>query len=307
MKKALIFLFFVLLLSNVNAQWGGSTTTTGNIYRTGNVGIANTSPVSKLELGSDQWLKFQASTTAGILFREGSNGHTATDVQYGAKIYYDEHDDVLRISTMQNYIENGAIWVKRVYPRVGIGDITSPDQVRSALNVKGSSNDAQLEMGNSATYDGNYIMSYDRVASTYRNLVISTQSNTTMTLLTNGNVGIGCTDPQVKLAVDGTIQATELTITTTPCSDFVFEPGYSLMDLNSLEEYVMDKKHLPEVPSAQEFAENGYSVGEMDDLLLRKIEELTLYIIKQQKEFIKQQNMIINQQKEIDELKSKLN
>ncbi len=109
----------------------------------------------------------------------------------------------------------------------------------------------------------------------------------------NGNVGIGCSNPQVKLAVNGTIKATELNITTSPCSDFVFEPGYSLMDLKSLEEYVMDKKHLPEVPSAQEFAEKGYSVGEMDDLLLRKIEELTLYIIKQQKE--------------IEDLKSKLN
>ncbi len=125
------------------------------------------------------------------------------------------------------------------------------------------------------------------------------QVNPRMTIDYSGNVGIGCSDPQVKLAVNGTIKASELTITTAPCSDFVFEPGYSLMDLNSLEEYVMNRKHLPEVPSAQEFAEKGYSVGEMDDLLLRKIEELTLYIIKQQKEFIKQQ-------KEIEELKSKL-
>jgi hypothetical protein len=115
----------------------------------------------------------------------------------------------------------------------------------------------------------------------------------------NGNVGIGCSNPQVKLAVNGTIKATELQITTTPCSDFVFEKGYNLMDLNTLEKFVTNNKHLPDVPSAKEFEENGYSVGEMDDILLRKIEELTLYIIDQQKEFIKQQ-------KEIEELKSKL-
>jgi hypothetical protein len=65
------------------------------------------------------------------------------------------------------------------------------------------------------------------------------------------------------------------------------------MDLSELEEFVTNNKHLPEVPSAQEFSEKGvYSISDMDDILLRKVEELTLYIIKQQKE--------------IEELKSKL-
>jgi hypothetical protein len=55
------------------------------------------------------------------------------------------------------------------------------------------------------------------------------------------------------------------------------------LTLEEIEKYIKDNKHLPEVPSALEFKQNGYSVGEMDDLLLRKIEELTLYIIAQQK------------------------
>ena len=98
------------------------------------------------------------------------------------------------------------------------------------------------------------------------------------------NVGIGCTNPAVRLAVNGKIKATELEITLAPCSDYVFEKDYNLMNLNDLENYITKNKHLPEVPSAKEFSENGYSVGEMDDILLRKVEELTLYIIKQQKE-----------------------
>lgn len=285
MKKTFIVLISLLLVVHLNAQqWGGSTTTTGNIYRTGNVGIGNTAPVSKVELGTDQWLKFQASTTAGILFREGTLGHTATDVQYGAKIYYDQADDIFRISTMQNYTENVGICLRRTYPRVGIGNYTVDTHIASPLCVKGPSNNAQLEIGNSTTYDGNYIMSYDRVASAYKNLVIRTQSTQTLTILTNGNVGIGCTNPQVKLAVDGKIKASEMEITTGPCSDFVFEPDYDLMSLSVLEEYVTNNKHLPEIPSAKEFEENGYSVREMDDILLRKVEELTLYIIQQQKE-----------------------
>lgn len=50
-----------------------------------------------------------------------------------------------------------------------------------------------------------------------------------------------------------------------------------------MEAYITQHKHLPEVPSAEEFEQNGYKAGDMDDLLLRKIEELTLYIIEQEK------------------------
>ena len=100
----------------------------------------------------------------------------------------------------------------------------------------------------------------------------------------NGNVGIGCTNPVVKLAVNGKIQATEVEIKTTPCSDYVFEQNYKLMSLKDLERFVTANKHLPEVPSAKEFKENGYRVGEMDNLLLQKIEELTLYIIEQDRQ-----------------------
>lgn len=46
-----------------------------------------------------------------------------------------------------------------------------------------------------------------------------------------------------------------------------------------LEKFVKENNHLPEVPSAEEFKKNGYSVGEMDNLLLKKVEELTPYII----------------------------
>jgi len=64
----------------------------------------------------------------------------------------------------------------------------------------------------------------------------------------------------------------------------VFENDYSLMPLHQLESFVKENKHLPEVMSAEEFKKDGYSLGKMDDVLLRKVEELTLYIIQQQKE-----------------------
>jgi hypothetical protein len=105
-----------------------------------------------------------------------------------------------------------------------------------------------------------------------------------LTLSSIGNVGIGATNPGAKLDVNGKIRCEEVeVIADVPASDFVFEPEYQLKSLSEVETFVKENKHLPEIPSAAEFKENGYKVGEMDDLLLRKIEQLTLYIIEQEK------------------------
>ena len=101
-----------------------------------------------------------------------------------------------------------------------------------------------------------------------------------------GSVCIGTTNPgSMKLAVNGTIGARVVRVTqTTPFPDFVFESDYNLMPLNELEQYVKTNKHLPEIPRAVEVvADNGIDLGEMNTKLLQKVEELTLYIIEQNK------------------------
>ncbi len=67
-------------------------------------------------------------------------------------------------------------------------------------------------------------------------------------------------------------------------SDFVFAKDYNLMPLSKVADYVKANHHLPEIPSASEVAKDGIDLGSMDAKLLQKIEELTLYVLQQQKE-----------------------
>lgn len=101
--------------------------------------------------------------------------------------------------------------------------------------------------------------------------------------LTNGNVGIGTANPQTRLAVNGTISTKEVQVTTADWPDYVFKDGYSLMPLDELEKRVKQNGHLPEFPSAQEVETEGQRLGEINKKLLKKMEELTLYLFQQQK------------------------
>jgi hypothetical protein len=104
-----------------------------------------------------------------------------------------------------------------------------------------------------------------------------------------GSVGIGTgtmslPGGNVKLAVNGKILCEELEIALTSAwPDYVFNSDYRLSPLSEVDAFIKENNHLPGIPSANEIESNGLSVGEMNRLMMQKIEELTLYVIELEK------------------------
>lgn len=123
------------------------------------------------------------------------------------------------------------------------------------------------------------------------------------------NVGIGTTNPDQKLTVKGKIHTEEVIVDLLVPADYVFQKyytgksalkaDYTMPTLAEIETYTKQNHHLPNVPSANEIKEKGLQLGEMSNILLQKIEELTIYVIEQNKK-------LNEQQKEIEQLKKEV-
>lgn len=104
---------------------------------------------------------------------------------------------------------------------------------------------------------------------------------------TGGSVVVGgdIAPAGYKLAVAGPMIAESVTVRLkSNWPDYVFEKSHKRVSLPDLEKYIDVNKHLPEIPSASDVQKNGIDLGEMNTRLLKKIEELTLYIIEQDKQ-----------------------
>jgi hypothetical protein len=122
-------------------------------------------------------------------------------------------------------------------------------------------------------------------------------------ILTDSNIGIGTSNfidgaDTYRLSVKGKIRAEEVKVYNT-WADYVFAKDYKLSTLKEVEKYILKNGHLPNVPSAKEITEKGLELGEMTKIQQEKIEELTLYLIQQNKR-IEEQN------KDIQELKTQI-
>ncbi|WP_313271030.1 hypothetical protein [Sphingobacterium sp.] len=205
---------------------------------------------------------------------------------------------------------------------IGIGTTTVENNEgwEKALQINGTDH-AKLLVTTNAVRTGMWSHSsgyYGAVAGgmvgTHTNHPFSIVTNgvSKVTILSNGYTGIGTTTPTERLAVNGNIRAKEIKVESANWPDYVFEEDYKLIPLAEVEAFIKVNKHLPDVPSAKKIEEDGLSVGEMNKLLMKKIEELTLHLIEKEKrqEILSQRvHMLIEkvdqQAGEINQLKNK--
>jgi hypothetical protein len=198
-------------------------------------------------------------------------------------------------------------WMTLVNGKVGIGT-QSPFYT---LDVVGSAKASMMEINNGDADGGRLVLRSEGYPDwRIRNFnglgfFPGEGQPTSLWLDNSGSVGIGVQDTRGhKFAVNGSAIFTKVVVKTYPWPDYVFHANYRLRPLSEVEQYIQQYHHLPEVPTAEEIEKNGVDVGDNQATLLKKIEELTLYMIEQQKQLKEMNQQIKSLQNENVQLKS---
>ena len=157
----------------------------------------------------------------------------------------------------------------------------------SMLKVKNPSASAGIEIDmseNTSAYQKLLFMQYTQDETELIKIQNTSTGQIPFVLESNGKLVISNeTEKILQLDPNGILRARRIKVDTDTWADFVFDKNYKLMPLSEVEQYVVTENHLPNVPSAKEVIQNGVDLVEMNKILLQKVEELTLYIISQEK------------------------
>jgi len=284
------------------------TGTTGDVVTvltSGYVGIGSNTPAGKLQISGDaqELLYLDNPTTSrwnGIRFRDAGVDKAAINKEANGDLTFWEYG-ALAHEAMRILDTGGNI---NISTRLGLGTTTAQNKLDVAGGIVIGSTYAgtnvapangllvagNIGIGTTSPMNKVDISGGAVIGSTYAGV------NTAPTngLLVAGNVGIGTTNiGSAQLAVEGKIEGRSVVVTTTtPFPDYVFEDSYPMISLNNVEKCIKECKHLPDMPSAQEVKENGLNVGDMEIKLLKKVEELTIYVIDLKKQNTKLQAKI---------------
>jgi hypothetical protein len=222
-------------------------------------------------------LTLTRSTSGRPEFQLANNAIVANDGRVGIGIT--NPIDILQIGNSGNTNQN-KIAIPGVYnfENFKMGQFGNGASGIEMVNHTDLNNSFGIKISTNVDQAAGLQIQYAPAASSYGSL----QYTTGFFMGYDGRVGIGTTNPDAKLTVKGTIHAEEVKVDlNVPGPDYVFEKDYTLMSLEEIKAFIEKHKHLPEVPSAKEMETNGVNLSEMNMILLKKVEELTLHLIKQ--------------------------